>query len=310
MKHDLDTIVKIIKLGRFQFIIGGFLFFCVGTLLAILLGADFILSKFILGYAILFMAHLAVSYSNDYFDADIDRYNEPTALSGGSGILIENPELKKISKWFSVLLICLSLTLALIFTVIFSYTLWFFLFVVFENLLVWFYSAPPLKLAYRGFSEVSTTMAGFLIPGMGYFILMGTLDIPFIIFSIPLMLYQLLFINSVEIPDMEGDKRGGKKTWIVKRGREFGFKIIAVSGLLATLSFIIMNSTNIYPQIIDFRVIVLFSFIPLAFAMFGLFKKPSSKLLATKLVIYNVSALFVSAVLINSYFIYLLTLLT
>ena len=306
MEFDLDILIKIIKLGRFQFVIGGFLFFCVGALLAILLGANFILSKFIFGYIILFMAHLAVSYSNDYFDVDIDSYNKPTKVSGGSGILIENPELKNFSKWFAVILICLSLALALIFTVIFSYTIWFFLFVVVENFLVWFYSAPPLKLAYRGFSEISTTMAGFLIPGMGYFTLMGTLDLPFIIFAIPMMFYQLLFINSVEIPDMEGDKMGGKKTLIVKRGREFGFKIIAVSGLLATLLFVIINFTNIYPPIVDFKVITLFSLIPLAFAIFGFFKRPTDKLYATKLVTYNISSLFVSSVLINTYFLYIL----
>jgi 1,4-dihydroxy-2-naphthoate octaprenyltransferase len=39
---------------------------------------------------------------------------------------------------------------------------------------------------------------------------------------------------------MEGDKLGGKITWIASKGREFGFKIIAISGLLATVSFFIL----------------------------------------------------------------------
>lgn len=306
MNMNFDTLIKIIKLGRFQFLIGGFLFFCIGAFLAVLLGATFVLNKFILGYIILFMAHLAVSYSNDYFDADTDKYNNPTKVSGGSGILVENPELKNFAKWFSIILICISLALAAVFTVIFSYSVWFFLFVMFENFLVWFYSAPPIKLAYRGFSEISTTIAGFLIPGMGYFTLMGTLDIPFFIFAVPMMLYELFFINSVEIPDMEGDKLGGKKTWIVKRGRGFGFKIIAISGLLATLSFIIISFTNMYPQIINFRIIALISLIPLFIGIIGFFKRPIDKISATNFATYNVSSLFISAVLINSYFIYIL----
>jgi 1,4-dihydroxy-2-naphthoate octaprenyltransferase len=303
---DSITLIKIIKLGRFQFVIGGFLFFYAGSFLAIILGAEFLLSKFIMGYLILFMAHLAVSYSNDYFDANTDKYNNPTKVSGGSGILVDNPELKKYAKWISIALICLSLTLGAAFTVIFSYTVFFFLFVVFENLLVWFYSAPPIKLAYRGLSEVSTTIAGFLIPGMGYFTLMGTLDVYFLIFAVPMMLYELFFINSVEIPDMEGDKIGGKITWIVKRGRKFGFKIIAISGLLATISFILIYFMNIYPQIIDFRIITIISFIPLTFGIIGLLKKPVDRILATNLVTYNVSSLFVSAILINIYFLYIL----
>ena len=302
---ESSKIKKIIKLGRFQFVIGGFLFFCAGAFLAIFMGAEFFLSKFVLGYIILFMAHLAVSYNNDYFDVDADRYNSPTKVSGGSGILVENPELKEYAKWISITLICLSLALAAIFTVIFSYTAWFFLFVLFENLLAWFYSAPPIKLAYRGLSEISTAIAGFLIPGMGYFTLMGHLDIYFLIFAIPMMLYELLFINSVEIPDMEGDKLGGKITWIVKKGCGFGFKIIAISGLLATISFIIIYFMNIYPQIIDFRVITLISLIPLTFGIIGFLKKPNDRESATNLVIYNIYSLFIAAILINAYFLYI-----
>src|SRR5690606_16511018 len=84
------TLIKIIKLGRPQFVVGGFLLFCVGALLAVLFNAEFILSKFIFGYTILFTAHLALHYSNDYFDVNTDQYTSPTPISGGSGILIQN----------------------------------------------------------------------------------------------------------------------------------------------------------------------------------------------------------------------------
>jgi 1,4-dihydroxy-2-naphthoate octaprenyltransferase len=37
------------------------------------------------------------------------------------------------------------------------------------NLVGWFYSAPPLRLAYRGLGEFSTAATvGFLVPAMGY----------------------------------------------------------------------------------------------------------------------------------------------
>jgi len=302
---NLKTMVKIIKLGRFEFVIGGFLFFCAGAFLAILMGAEFILNKFVLGYVILFTAHLAVSYNNDYFDIAIDKLNSPTKVSGGSGILIKNPELKEYAKWISITLICLSLIFATAFTVIFSYTIWFLVFVIFINFIAWFYSAPPIKFAYRGLGEISTAIAGFLIPGIGYFTIMGNLDIYFLIFSVPMMLYELFFINSVEIPDMEGDKLGGKITWIVRKGRKFGFKIIALSGLLATVSFIIIYFMNIYPQI-DFRVITLISFIPLFFGILGLMKSPIDKEPATNLVTYNISSIFISAIFMNFYFLYIL----
>jgi len=245
MNLNYDKLIKIIKLGRFQFILAGFLYFCIGAFLAVLLNAEFTLNKFLLGYAIFFMSQLSMHYSNDYFDLEADKHSKPSQFAGGSGILVENPELKEFSKWLSVTLLSLSLILAAVFVILFSYSLGFFLFVVFGNFLAWFYAAPPIKLSYNRLGEVSTISVGFLMPAMGYLTLMGTINMPFVIFSIPLLLYQLLFINAVQIPDMEGDKLGGKITWIVSKGRKFGFKIIVVSGILATLSFFGISITNI-----------------------------------------------------------------
>ncbi len=306
MNINSDTLLKIIKLGRPQFLVGGFLLFSIGALLAVLFNAEFILNKFILGYAILFTAHLAVHYSNDYFDAEADQYVEPTAISGGSGILVENPELKPFSKWFAVTLITFSIILAAIFTVIFSYTVWFFLFVLFGNFLAWFYSAPPIKLVYNRLGEISTVLTGIIIPGMGYFTIMGTLNLPFIIFAVPLAFFQLFFINSVEMPDMEGDKLGGKITLIVSRGREFGFKLIAISAFLITISFLIIPYSNLFPPIIDFRVIALISLIPLTLGIVEYQKKPIDRESATKYSSLNIASLFTVGILINLYFVYLI----
>ena len=115
-----DTL-KIIKLGRFQFILGGFLFFCCGALFALLLDAKFNLNIVLFGYLALFLAHLSVSYSNDYFDLKVDSFGKPAKFSGGSGILLENPELREFSKWFALILIFLSLFTASIITFISNY---------------------------------------------------------------------------------------------------------------------------------------------------------------------------------------------
>ena len=99
-----DIFKKIVKLGRPQYLVGDFLIFTMGALLAVLISAPFVLNKFLLGYVILMLAHLSVHYSNDYFDSELDKFNNPTPISGGSGILVENPELKEFSKWFSLAL--------------------------------------------------------------------------------------------------------------------------------------------------------------------------------------------------------------
>jgi 1,4-dihydroxy-2-naphthoate octaprenyltransferase len=56
-----STFLKLVKLWRFQFVFGGFLSFCIGALLALIMGAEFILPEFLLGYSIMFTAQLSVS---------------------------------------------------------------------------------------------------------------------------------------------------------------------------------------------------------------------------------------------------------
>ena len=112
--------------------------------------------------------------------------------------------------------------------------------------------------------EIGNVINGFIMPGMGYFVVMGTIDLPFIIFSIPFLFLQFMFSIGVEIPDLEGDKIGGKITWIVSKGREFGFKLIGISAILATISFLIVPLTNLFPQIIDFLILALISVISLS----------------------------------------------
>jgi len=307
MYNNLDTLKKIIMLGRPQILVGNFLLFFMGAMLAILFNAEFVLSKFILGYSILFTAHLAVHYSNDYFDVKVDKYSESNAISGGgTGILVKNPELMGLSKTLAVILSILSLAIAAIFTIIFTYPLSFFLFFLFGNLLAWFYTAPPIKLVYRRLGEIANIIAVVIFLGAGFFTLMGTLTIPFFIFAIPIIFLQIIFINSFEIPDMEGDKLGGKITWIVSWGREFGFKLILLSGLLATISFLIIPFTHLYPSSLNFSVLVIISLISLSLGIIELIIKPFDKVSATKFATINVASLFIISILIDGYFIYIL----
>ena len=304
--YSSKNLLKFIKLGKPQFAVGLFFYFSMGALLGVLFNAEFVLSKFILGFVIIFLSTWAVHYHNDYFDFDSDQFGTPTAISGGSGVLLEHPEWRNKSKLMGIALIGLSIGVSAVFTLIFSYPITFVLFVIMANLIAWFYAAPPFQLSYRGLGEFGNTAIGLLFPGLGYFAIIGTLNLPFFIFAIPMLFLQLLFTLSVEIPDMEGDRLGGKMTWIASKGREFGFKIIAVSGLLATISFLLLPYTNLFPATIDFRIITLISLLPLSLAIIELIKKPLDKVSATKYCIYNLASIFAAVILINLYFIYIL----
>jgi len=57
---------------------------------------------------------------------------------------------------------------------------------------------------------------------------------------IPLTLYGLAFIISVEILDMEADRLGDKKTWVARKGRRFGFTAIGLLVLFAAGYFFLI----------------------------------------------------------------------
>ncbi len=262
---------NLLKIARPQFLVSGIALGGFGLMWGLLLGAEFDLGKTILGFLIMATAQLSVSYSNDYFDVEVDKFNPPTPYSGGSGVLVENPNLILASRRIAIALIATSLTLGVLYQVLLSFS-WVFSFVVIaSNWLGWVYTAPPLKLVYRGFGELALVLLiGFLIPGFGYLVAKGSLGLEGLVFTIPQMLYGLAFILSVQIPDMEADRLLGKRNWISRWGRKFGFYAIAASFILATTYFFCLDlfSNQLLP--VDVAMFTKMSLIPLAAGIFVL----------------------------------------
>jgi 1,4-dihydroxy-2-naphthoate octaprenyltransferase len=249
------------------------------------LGAPFYLPRILLGYLVFLPAHLSISFSNDYFDVDADQHGKPTLFSGGTGILVNHPGLRNPAKWVAISLILCSLALGVLFQIMYSTPIWFLGLVLLGNLLGWSYSAPPLRLAYRGLGELAMVFSiGLLIPALGYLATSGHINPDGLLFTIPLMLYGLAFILSVENPDMESDRLGNKRTWVARKGRSFGFSLTGASLLLATLFFFCIPwlTSRTYP--VDFHILGILSLLPLGAGLFGLLKRPVEKLPATRVV--------------------------
>ena len=298
-----NKLKNIIELGRFRFLAAGFFLYTMGVFLAIVSGVDFSYTFFIFGYAIMLPAHLSLSYSNNYFDTDVDKFNKPNFISGGTKILIENPELKQLCKKIAIGLIILSILIAIVFVILFSFPITYLVFIIFGNLLGWFYTAPPLRIAYRGFGEIANMVnMGFLMPGIGYWTMNGNLDMFFLIFSITFLLYGLNFIIIVETPDMEGDKKAKKMTLVAKIGRKQSYKISILSLLSASIYFLIIAFLGIYNSDLNYGIIYSLSLIPLFIAVYGWFKKPFSKKIATKTAQNNMYALLFFILILNLYF--------
>jgi 1,4-dihydroxy-2-naphthoate octaprenyltransferase len=298
---NFDNLKLILKLARFRFLIPGLLIYTLGALLAIINGAIGDPIKFLLGYAIFGTAHLSVSFSNDYFDRDADRIANQTPFSGGSGVLVQHPELSRFALRFAIFLIIASIMIAIVFELVYSYGPFFLALVIFGSLLGWFYTAPPLKLAYRGYGEISTILAtGLIMPTMGYYVMDGAIDARIVALSFPLMCYALFFILTVELPDVEVDRLGGKKNLMTYNGRKSGIMLSTIATLAAMILFIILAlSGALLP--LEMWLFVILSIIPLGVAVYGLTTRSEEHQLIVRQVKLNFSALLLILVVAVAY---------
>ncbi len=97
------------------------------------------------------------------------------------------------------------------------------------------YSLPPFKLSYRGLGELAVFLAygpGIVI---GSVLLFGgpvTLDVATISVCLGLIIANVLFIN--EVPDERADRSAGKKTLVVRLGRD---RATTMFGLIFAAAF-------------------------------------------------------------------------
>lgn len=274
--------------------------YLLGYLLGLLGGVEIDLTKFFFGYLVFGTAHLSVSFSNDYFDRYSDRNSVKTSFSGGSKVLVEHPKLECLALKFSFILLCFSIITNIIFTIIYGYNFWFFIFTLLGALLGWFYTAPPVKLSYRGLSEMSTMLAvGFFMPGMGYLVASGTIDSLFLFLILPLSCYGLFFIITVELPDLESDSLGNKRNIVVNLGRTTGKFVTVVATLAGTLLLIGFLLFGTYSEMIDWTPFVIFSVLPLLASITGFLWHTSNRRVLVRQVMFNIASMIGFLFLIN-----------
>lgn len=292
---------KLLKLARPQFLVAGLALFLFGALVAVLLGSPFDGMRLLLGCLIVLPAQLAVNFGNDYFDAVSDQPDGATFISGGSGVLLQYPELRGTVWWIITGLTLFSLGMGLVFQQVYAYPVWMLGIVVLANVAGWIYSAPPFRLSARGLGELCFTFViGFLLPTTGYLTLRGSLDPSAASLLIPLLLYGLVFILSVEIPDLEVDRLGGKRNWIMRAGRRLGFVMIGLCLLGATGYFFLPAS--FHPPIpMDFRVAGGLSLLPFLPGLWGWIQRPVERQFATQIATGIVIALALFSILIDVY---------
>jgi 1,4-dihydroxy-2-naphthoate octaprenyltransferase len=176
----------------------------------------------------------------------------------------------------------------------------FFVVILGASLVGWFYSAPPLRLTSRGFGEIAVAcVTGFAIPGLGYLSVRGQFDPLFVYFALPFVMYGFMLSLSLEAPDVEVDRKGGKRNFAVRKGERSVFLLISALAVSATLTFFVY-SWFVTSAVVDLDVVALFSIVPLIAGVLG-FAGVLQKKEVKRFSGLNVASLFVFNMLMIAY---------
>lgn len=193
--------------------------------------------------------NIGTNLSNDYFDhrsgAD-DRNPHPTPFSGGSRVIQEG----RISPETVFIAAIISYAIAILFGLYLSLRSdWRLLLFGISGLgLSYFYTAPPLKLGYRGWGEplVGTLLGPLAVMG-SYYVYSRTLTAQAFLISLPLgfLVAAILCIN--QFPDLESDASAGKRHWVVRMGRKRAVRAYDAILGAAYLSILIPGGLGLVP---------------------------------------------------------------
>jgi 1,4-dihydroxy-2-naphthoate octaprenyltransferase len=203
------------------------------------------------------LVHFAVNLWNDYYDfrQGADQINKNRSMfGGGSGFIVSREAPAHVFRNLALISVLLALACG-------GLLMWrvdggigpVFWFVVAGLFGGYFYTAPPLKFAYRGLGELDIFLNLGPVPVVAaYYVQTGTLDgwMPVAVASLPvgLLMTALLWIN--QFPDAPSDGEAGKRTLVVRlgtaRARWFYYALTTAAYLSVLLPPFLLGFPKLY----------------------------------------------------------------
>lgn len=240
-----------LRLGRPLFLGGGFLLYALGAVIAAAAGHALDGPRYVLGQAVVTAFQWMTQYANEYFDYEADVANTtPTAWSGGSRVLVNGELPRRVALIAALVLLALGAGAA----VLVVRAEWIALpIVVAMAVLAWGYSAPPLRLCARGLGEIDTAIVVTgLVPALGFVLQapdLAGLDTLLLAIA-PLALLQIAMLIAIELPDAAGDEATGKRTIVVRIGRDRAAQLYVVITTLAYLAIPIASLLGLPTRVV------------------------------------------------------------
>ncbi len=223
-----------------------------GTLVSVSISESFNLIGFVLVFIIGISLHITTNVYNDIYDTIQGADNKKSMkneFSGGSGIIIDHPELRSKMFFIARFGIVISVISAFLLMFFIDSNLWLPLWIVISIsvFLSKYYTAGPVKLAYRGLGEIAVWF-GFgplavLLSGFGQNLGLH----PILLAISPITGFGTLFIVWMgEMVDLPSDINGGKIGLVARLGfkrSRYGLMFIHIFALIniVLISLIIIN---------------------------------------------------------------------
>jgi 1,4-dihydroxy-2-naphthoate octaprenyltransferase len=211
-----------LKAARLQFLTGSVMPVLVCGALAWHDTGEFHFGLWLLTLLGMVLVHSGANLANDFFDhlsgndeANVDYFNP---FTGGSRVIQEGSVHPLLV--LAAAFVCLGAGSAIGLYLVWARGLFILLLGLIGVGTAFFYTAPPLKLAYRGLGELCIALDFGFLPALGaYYVQTQEISWAPVVGGLPstLLITAILFINQFQ--DMRADAWADKRNWVVRLGR-------------------------------------------------------------------------------------------
>ena len=182
--------------------------------------------------------HLGLNVANDVFDARLgadDQNVNPTQFSGGSRVIQYGLVSARRMAAISTGMYAIALAVGLLLLATHGSPALLAIGILGVVLSVG-YTAPPLKLVYRGLGELTAAIGFGPLMLLGAYVVQsgGVISTEAVVASLPVAILVALILYVNEVPDRPADSRAGKRTLVVRLPRP---AVIAIYDVAAAAAF-------------------------------------------------------------------------
>lgn len=244
----LQDLAALWRLSRPVFLLGGVVLYALGAGVAHAQGKSTSLAVYLLGQFYVTSLQLMTHFLNEYWDLEADRLNQSrTAFTGGSGVLTSGALVPQTALTAARVCLAGGAIFAGQLAVLGRMPLSTCLLMLAMFLGAYFYSSPPLRLAGTGLGEaIASIVVAGTVPWLGLVVAGGRSNTSFYAAMIPLVVIHFAMIMAFEFPDELSDGQAGKRTLLVRIGRQRGL-LVHHLGLLVGVSLLAAGSFTALP---------------------------------------------------------------